>query len=499
VAVAVAAFVYGASALIACPGSMAAGESLYHFDIARRIWGGDLAPDPSRAFPWTIYRKWPVDHYWLFHVVTAPFAAFHNRELGMKIAAGFLFAVFLVVLTRVIARRGVPLPWVWAFASILFSSQDWRYLQLRGGVTMATLALVFAEVAFFVDDDRRRRVLLVALGAIGFLSYNGAVVLIPIHVAGGVGLALATGDDRRELARRAFEPLLTLVGLALGLLVNPYMDRHASTFRFAYFHVRNMAGDSERLFAGRENVEFNPFPFAILGSEWGWIIFFAAVAGALGFVAHRRFRLRSVTRDEVVYGAITLAFTVLTLRAVRIREYGVPFAFVFFAIVACPFVVARLRRPRLVGLVAVIGLLLAGAHQWNKTVERIPRVHPSIDLFAGTAPLLKAHAGVPVANLMQGDASQLLWEWPDVQAAQALSPYFLYYDDRALYDDLRALRDVPSDDAAIAALARLRARGCRLVTARSEQAFLHFAKRHPDLVRLVWEHPEDKSSIYEIT
>jgi hypothetical protein len=496
--VAVAAFIYAASALLACPGSMAAGESLYHFGLARRIWAGDLAPDPSRSFPWTIYRKWPVDHYWLFHVVTAPFAVFHDRELGMKIAAAFLFAVFLVVLTRVIARRGAPLPCVWAFASVLFSSQDWRYLQLRGGVTMATLALVFAEVAFFVDDDRRRRLLLVALGAIALLSYNGAVVLIPLHLAGVVGLAFTTGDDRRELARRAFEPLLTIAGLALGLLVNPYMDRHASTFRFAYFHVRNMAADSEGLFAGRENVEFNPFPFEILGSEWGWIVFFAAVTGALAFVAHRRIRLHCVSRDEVVYGAITVALTALMLRAVRMREYGVPFAFVFFAVVARPFVVQRLRRPRLVGLVAVIGLLIAGAHQWNKTIERIPRVHPPIDLFAGARPVLEEHAGVPVANLMQGDASQLLWEWPDVQAAQALSPYFLYYDDRALYDDLRALRDIPSDDAAIAALARLRARGCRLVTARADQAFLAFAARHPELVRLVWEHPEDKSQIYEI-
>jgi hypothetical protein len=36
-AVAIASFVYAASALLAVPGFMASGDSLYHFDVARKI------------------------------------------------------------------------------------------------------------------------------------------------------------------------------------------------------------------------------------------------------------------------------------------------------------------------------------------------------------------------------------------------------------------------------------------------------------------------------
>jgi hypothetical protein len=172
IAVAVASFVYAASALLAVPGFMASGDSLYHFDVARKIWAGDLAPDPSRSFPWTIYADWPVDHYWGFHLITAPFAAIKDSEIGMKLAAATLFAVFLVVLHGVMIRRKVPFAWAWAFASVMISSQDWRYLQLRGGVVMAALVLVFAEVAFFVEDARRRRIAIVVITALSLLSYR---------------------------------------------------------------------------------------------------------------------------------------------------------------------------------------------------------------------------------------------------------------------------------------------------------------------------------------
>ena len=55
-AVIVVSFAYALSALLAVPGFMAAGDSLYHFDVSRKIWAGDLAPDPSRGEEWRMFH-----------------------------------------------------------------------------------------------------------------------------------------------------------------------------------------------------------------------------------------------------------------------------------------------------------------------------------------------------------------------------------------------------------------------------------------------------------
>jgi hypothetical protein len=486
IAVAVASFVYAVSALLAVPGYMASGDSLYHFDVSRKIWAGDLTPDPSRSFPWTIYADWPVDHYWGFHLMNAPFAAFNDSEIGMKVAAATLFALFLVVLHGVMRRRKVPFAWAWALASVMISSQDWRYLQLRGGVVMAALALVFAEVAFFVDDKRRRRIALVVIAWVSLLSYNGALALVPVHVAGIVALVVLERDRTRM-----FEPLLTGIGLVLGLLANPYMDRKASTFRFLVFHVRNMGRDPERIFAGRENVEFNPFPLHALWDEWIWSVLLVIVAAAVFVLVRKRRRKEKLERDEIVYGALTLTFIVLTARTLRVREYAVPIGFTFLATVARPWMQRKLAGRSAQTMfrftaAVVLGMILLAARQWSRSVERIPRVHPPLDMFEGARPILEAHAGAPVANLVQGDSSMLLWEWGGVQVTHALSPYFVYYKDRALYDDLKTLRESPDDDAQRAALLRLRGRGCRLVSSRDDLTFNAFAFRHPELVHIVF-------------
>lgn len=498
IAIAIAAFAYALSALLAVPGFMAAGDSLYHFDVARKIWAGDLAPDPSRSFPWTVFSEWPVDHYWGFHVLTAPFAAFRSSELGMKVAASALFAGFMVVMHVVLVRRRVPFAWVWALASVLFSSQDWRYLQLRGGVMMAALALAFAESAFFTERTRVRRSLVVGLSALASISYNGALVLLPLHVAGIAGMAFDRSAEGKGAVRaRLFEPLLTALGLGLGLLVNPYMDRRASTFRFAWFHVLKMGGDAENLFAGRENVEFNPFPLAALVREPVWPALLVFVGVAIAILVVRRRRGAALERDELVYGALTLAFIVLTARAVRLREYAVPLGFIFLALVSRAALRERVRSI-LPGVLFAVLLGGAAIGQWFKTIQRIPRVHPPIDLYAGARPVLEAHAGVPVANIVEGDSSMLLWEWSGVQAAHTLSPYFIYYRDRALYEDLRTLRTETREEVIAPTLDRIRKRGCKLVAARMGLPFHSFALRHPQLVRSVFLNPHNGTRIYEI-
>src|ERR1700733_7393545 len=75
------------------PGPMAAADSQYHFAVAREIWSGHLVPDVAHGLPWTVLHDMPVDHYWGYHVLIAPFAAARSPEAGMKSAACLMFVV----------------------------------------------------------------------------------------------------------------------------------------------------------------------------------------------------------------------------------------------------------------------------------------------------------------------------------------------------------------------------------------------------------------------
>jgi hypothetical protein len=489
-----AAFVYAAFTLLTISGHMPSGDSLYHFGFAREIAAGTLAPSPAKLLPWTVYAALPVDHYWGFHLLLAPFALLPDPELGMKLASATLFGALLAAMTAVLARRQVPLPWAWACASMLFSSQDWRFLQLRGGVTLAAALLVFVEAAAFLEDARQRRLLLLALAYAGALSYNGALLLLPFHGAALLGLAAA--GDREVLRARLAEPMVTGAGLLLGFCLNPYMTRDFAPLRFAAFHAWHMGTDSARLFVGRENVEYNPFPLHLLPQQWEWIVLVAALLAA-GAYALRRGEARGDGRTAtLVYGSCTLLGLLLTLRAVRMREYAVPLAFLFLG-VATRDLVERWLASRTAQLLIVLLLLLRAGPQIRQTHLLTETGSQPIGLFAGARPLLEKERTV-VANLVQGDATFLYWEWLDVQVASGLSHYFLYLHDRTLYDHLKELRDAQDDEKAASALRSVAARGSTLLSARPGIGFHRFAERHPELLEVAYQNEPLGSALYRI-
>jgi hypothetical protein len=493
-AAALAAFAYAAFTMLLIPGHMASGDSLYHFGVSREIAAGTLAPSPAKLLPWTVFSALPVDHYWGFHLLLAPFALIPDPELGMKLGAATLFAALIGAMTWVLSRHRVPLPWAWACASVLFSSQDWRFLQLRGGVTLATALLVFVEAAAFLEAPRPRRALILLLAYAGMLSYNGAILLLPFHGAVLLGLAIHGGWS--ALRGRLGEPLLTAGGLLLGLGLNPYMTRDFAPLRFAAFHTWHMTTDSAKLFVGREHVEFNPFPLHQLPRQWEWLVLVALLLAALVHALRRRKEHPGEGPEALVYGACTLLGLALTLRAVRMREYAVPLAFLFLG-VATRDLAERWLTSRAAHLLAALLLLLRAGPQIKQTHLLTETTSQPIGLFAGARPLLEKERTV-VANLVQGDSTFLYWEWLDVQVASGLSHYFLYLHDRALYEHLKELREARDDAKAAAAVQALAARGVTLLSARPGIGFHRFAERHPERFEVAYLNRDLGSALYRI-
>src|SRR5580700_5189564 len=102
---------YAAAILAGWRGYQPSADSLYHFSVAREMAHGTLVPDVARGLPFTVLRDMPVDHYWGYHLLLAPFALATDPELGMKVATVTLFALVCVATYLFLNARGVTYAW----------------------------------------------------------------------------------------------------------------------------------------------------------------------------------------------------------------------------------------------------------------------------------------------------------------------------------------------------------------------------------------------------
>jgi hypothetical protein len=497
--VALIAAAYAAALLALSPGYQPGADSHYHFMIGRAIAHGQLAPDVARGLPMTVLRDMPVDHYWGYHVLLAPFALFANAELGMKVATVVLFAAVLVSVHLFLRARGVLYPWAWALACACFSTQDWRYLQLRGGQLMVPLLFAMAHVAFFEERTRRRRVALFALGYAAMLSYHGGLVLLPFHVGGVLALWLL-GRDR--LARgQLFEPAITAAGLALGLTLNPYMDARASTWRFFALHVGDMGRDKAHLYDDQVVAEFHGFPARLLVEDVQWLVLLLAALGAIAFVAWRALSARAASRpsrEAIVLAGMCVAGIALTAQAMRTREYSVPVAFSLFAVLAPRTLASSPRRQRVAqGLLAAVVAITMEVHGAD-TLPLI-RTHLPTHQYDGARALLEANGDRPILNIAEADYCMLLWQYERVVCVQALSRYFIY-PYKELFHDVWTLHDrADTSPETPAILRRFWDRGVRLVAVHRTHAMRRYADAHPEALTLVFRSTLNGASIYALT
>jgi hypothetical protein len=483
---------YAAALLALVPGYQAGADSHYHFSVAREIAHGTLVPDVARGLPFTVLHDMPVDHYWGYHVLLAPFALVPSPEIGMKVATISLFAAVCVATFLFLRARGVAYAWAWAIAPMLLSTQDWRFLQLRGGQLMVPLLFALTQIAFFEPRARWRRLALVAIGYVAMLSYHGGVVLLAFQL-GGVAALLAL--DRDGLAGgRLWEPALTALGLALGLTLNPYMDHRASTWRFAALHVGDMGRDSAHLYDDQVVAEFHGFPASVLAAHPEWLVLLVAVLIAVAFVAVRsRTRPDESRREAVVLSGMALAGVALTAQAMRTREYAVPIAFSLLAVLAP----RRAESRSISALVAVwlgVGLFVHG-----QTTLPLIASHLPTRQYRGARPLLEANGNRPILNIAEADYCMLRWEYDRVVCVQALSRYFIYPYPELFHDvwELHDHADTSPETPRI--LRRFWDRGVRLVAVHKTHKMMRYAEAHPEVLRRVFRSEINGASIFELS
>ncbi len=322
---------------------------------------------------------------------------------------------------------------------------------LRGGNWLLVLSIALLELAFFTPNRLKRRLGILAVSYAATLSYQGGVILLPLHLA-ALGSAcvpvLATGR-----ARAALGAAVDRSGLALGFLVNPYMNASGATFRFLWFHVAYMNFDPAGLYPGLR--EFGPVPLSYLPANPEFIVAPVLLLLAAGWVCFGALRRRPPSYAIAVLLGAALGGLVLTLRAIRMREYSVPWAVLFLALLAAQFrvraalpLLRRLAAPLLGAFVCVLLLL-----KWPSTFDLLGEHLPSAQ-FAGALPVLRAQRGPPVLNIAEGDYTTLRWEDPEVAADAGPEPLFSVSQSPRVRRHHRAFAIRPARAVRLAALAR---------------------------------------------
>ena len=477
---------YSAALLVLSPGQQPSADSHFHFEVARWIARGDFVPDLARGLPMTILRDMPVDHYWGYHLLLAPFALLPDAELGMKVATVMFFAAVAVSMCAFLRARGVAYPWAWALAAMLFSTQDWRYMQLRGGQLVVPLLFAMLHVAFFEPRAWRRRAWLLGIGYVALLGYNGGIVLLPFHAAATLALVLL--KPKALEPGQVLEPAITALGAALGLTLNPYMDGRASPWRFFALHVGQMGRDSAHLYDDLDIAEFHGFPAKVLAIHPEWLVLLAATIAAVVIVARRR---QEASTESIVLAGAAIAGIVMTAQAMRVREYSVPLAFSLLAVLA-----TRVREVATGAIAAAILAVALVVH--GRTTLPLILVHLPTAEYRGARALLEDNGDRPLLNIAEADCQMLRWEDDRVVCVQALSRYFIYpYKD--LFHDVWELHehaDTSPETGAI--LGRFVDRGVRLVAAHKTSPVARFAGAHPEVLRTVFVSAANGARIYVI-
>ena len=477
---------YGGTLILARWGYQASADSYYHFAVAREMVRGNLRSELVPHAPWTILARWPVDHYFGFHLLLVPFAAIPNAVWGLKLATlAFFVAVPLSVYCFLVARK-VQFAWAWCFAPLQFANQDWRYLMLRGGNWLVVLAIAHLSAAFFMRQKRTRRLAIVLVSYVATLSYQGGLILLPMHL-GALTAALLLCRESVERAR-IWEPLLTALGLMLGFVLNPYMNGNAATLRFLWFHVSYMNLDPAGLYPGLR--EFGPVPFAALIDNPEFIVAPCLLLAMAFWLLFRAYRGQKPTYAVAVLLGAALVGLLLTARAIRTREYAVPWAVAFFACSARPWPWATplLRKAATPILASAVCACLL--FKWTDTFELLGEHLPAAQ-YAGARAVLEARRGPPVLNIAEGDYTTLRWEDPDVVVVQALSHYFLY-PNGPVYADVTAIREAPAHLTRLRALQRFYQRGIRLVSVQNRNSAYLTLEQHPEAFRPVFRSPVDQ-------
>jgi hypothetical protein len=390
-------------------------DGYFHARYASLVRQGGLLGFPP-AFPWLPLTIRSADRYYdhhmLFHVLLAPFTSL-GVVSGTKGASALFAAAALAAVYAVMVRRGVARAGWWLLATMALAP-DFLYRVEMPRVQAVSLVMLLLATELLLS---RRFAWLLPLATLYTWLYDAFPLLLMI--AGLVALSMALLERRLEW-RAVLYPLL---GVGLGLLLNPYFPNNV------WFIAHHYLGKVEIGTEMHLGTEWYPYPVAQwLG--WGGAVAVLVTAAILTFRARRQLDV-----PTVAWLMIAATFFVLVWRSRRFIEYAAPFVGIALATALHRWAEAGVLRLSFSRRRALAAVLLLGLGVSTFVTIRQLRRRPSPDRYAGGAAWLVEHTppGAIVFTPNWDDFPLLFFHDQHNRYVVGLDPSYLAQRDASLY------------------------------------------------------------------
>jgi hypothetical protein len=368
-----------------------------------------LISEPHSMFadPWHLAYFWrvPVDAWFGYHVLLAPFTYFFDLITATKLFSSLLFSLVAYALFQLLREVGANYRFIWVILAMTGSSITLsRNTTVRPFLLSVLLTLL---AALWTVTDKPVKLAVVSL--IHALSYSMFFL---------VGMAPACWFLLRRDRRSGVAALSCGAGMVLGLLANPYFPENLR-FDIVQASVVSLGQKAHVRMGG----ELYP------ATSWMWVVScLPVVLPWIAAIVLRLWRRRSSPATDLFLLLSAAAF-LGTLRVIRTVDFFVPFAILFAAAAISPY----LRRSRMD--VAAVGLLLAlpciaNVYLTHKYVLEAP----SLARYRGAAEYLRVNApGALVANTQWNDYQLLFFLNSGNRYVIGIEPTFTYLEDPRKY------------------------------------------------------------------
>lgn len=295
-------------------------DGFYHIKLAYLMRTQGLKPDfiwlPSSILTQNEF----YDHHFLFHVALIPFT-FGDLLVGAKWAAVTFASFAFLAVWYLFDRQRVPFAWLWALG-LLGVSDAFLYRMSITRAQSLSLGMLALGVLWLLERKHKH---LAVLAFVYVWMYDAFPLLPALAVLHMIAVALM--ERRFE-----YRPTLFIgIGLALGMLINPYFPDNI------IFTIRHMLPKLTNVTAVSVGNEWFPYETAqLLENSFPALAAFASGALALG-LSGRKMDLRTA------FAFLTaLLFGLMLFQARRFVEYFPPFALIFAAFAWTPLFSPRL-------------------------------------------------------------------------------------------------------------------------------------------------------------